>query len=227
MSETDTRRVLIGFIVWFAAGFAAADQIFETGDAGDALATAQLAPDEFVLNAISGSLADRDDADLYAIWIGDPAAFSATTEGAGETYDTQLFLFDAAGMGVLANDDILNSGAGYNPRSALPLGALSGPSGPGLYYLGVSGWDRDPHSAGGAMFTDDVNYQGVVGPGGPGGGGTLSGWDGQGDMNGALGGYTISLTGARSVEVIPEPHTMALLVGGAIGLAALRRRVAA
>jgi hypothetical protein len=41
---------------------------------------------------------------MYAIYIEDPATFSATTVG-GATFDTQLWLFDANGKGVVANDD--------------------------------------------------------------------------------------------------------------------------
>src|SRR5207237_699976 len=63
-------------------------------DAGDLPATATPAPSA---TSITGVLADANcggqDSDMYIIHMCDPANFSASTLGNGNTLDTQLFLF--------------------------------------------------------------------------------------------------------------------------------------
>lgn len=190
----------------------AAGIITELGDAGNMPNTAQSTIGVSSLDAISGTLSSYQDADMFLIRIFDPATFSATTDSADTTaWDTQLFLFDAAGMGLVANDDIGNGVGPYNPRSVLVAGSGLNPTAPGLYYLAVSGWDRDPHSSGGAIFTDDTYYTGSVGPLGPGGTQPISGWDGDGSLNGGLGSYTITLSGAQ-FSAVPEPTAALLLI---------------
>lgn len=198
---------------------------YETGDAGDMPLFAAAVVGAGPLDLVRGSIDGSADADMFAIYISDPAGFSATTDDAATVaFDTQLFLFDIAGVGLAANDDILNSSSGYNPRSRLSAGSPLLPTVPGVYYLAISGWDRDPHSVAGAIFTDDTFYTGTVGPGGVGGAQPISGWDGDGAMNGALGAYAIRLTGATFVTaLVPEPGTLALLACGAISAAATQR----
>ncbi|MFN4033817.1 MAG: hypothetical protein ACK4ME_09435, partial [Fimbriimonadales bacterium] len=67
---------------------------YEQGDAGDLPETAQ-STGSGPIAEIQGSL-DANDVDMYAIYITDPANFSASTVG-GATFDTQLWLFDADG----------------------------------------------------------------------------------------------------------------------------------
>ena len=113
----------------------------EVGDAGDLPGTAQTTVGGGPLTAITGSIGTRIDRDLFCIIIDGMGPFSASTVGTpGTLGDTQLFLFDAMGFGVLGNDDA----SGATLRST-----LSGTLAPGTYYLGISGFDVDPVSAGG------------------------------------------------------------------------------
>jgi hypothetical protein len=157
---------------------------------------------------------------MYLIFISTPAAFSATTVGtAGTLVDTQLFLFNAAGLGVYGNDD---DPSGTTTRSTLPAGHALSPTTPGLYYLAISSFNRDPTSAGGLIFPS-TPFTAVVGPTGPGGGSAVTGWTG----TGGTGTYTINLTGANfpdGTANIPEPTTMLLLGTGLAGVAAKIRQ---
>lgn len=162
---------------------------------------------------VRGSGPAGDFEDMFLIRIDDPAGFSATTDATfgvfGTDFDTQLFLFSYTGRGKLANDNETTFSAG---KSAIPAGSLT--SGPGLYYLAISGLGNDPLSAGGSIFTLSPPTE-VSGPDGPGGADPITGWTGVGDT----GTYTILLSGARFV---PEPGSLALLLIG--GFAAIRRR---
>jgi len=120
----------------------------EVGDAGDLPGTAQLTVGTNPLTAITGAIGTSTDADMYRIHISNPAAFSATTVGTvGTLGDTQLFLFDLAGMGVYANDDNVGT------RSTLPAGNINGPTTVGDYFIVITSWDTDPTSVGGADFS--------------------------------------------------------------------------
>lgn len=201
--------ILCGFL--FEPASARGEIVMEVGDAGDLASSAQFSTSPSDVSAIRGVLSGYHDADMFAILIENPAIFSATTDAPGTSaLDTQLFLFDTDGMGVLANDDIANGNGPYNPRSHLPAGSLASLAA-GIYYLAISGWDRDPVSIGGQIFTDDQNYAGVVTAGGPGRFQPLQGWDGNGALNGGVGEYTIALTG---VAAIPEPASVVLLLAG-------------
>ncbi|GIV07654.1 MAG: hypothetical protein KatS3mg017_0856 [Fimbriimonadales bacterium] len=46
---------------------------------------------------------------MYVIYISDPENFSATTVNNETNFDTQLWLFDAEGKGVVFNDDEVGS----------------------------------------------------------------------------------------------------------------------
>ena len=66
------------------------------------------------------------------------------------TLDTQLFLFDANGLGVYSNDD-----APCGVRSSrLPSNHRFSPTGPGEYYLALSSFNNDPQSDAGEIFPD-------------------------------------------------------------------------
>jgi hypothetical protein len=106
------------------------------GDAGDLPESSQ-STGNAAIPVIRGQL-DTDDVDMYAITIDDPAAFSATTVG-GATFDTQLWLFDANGKGVVANDD----STGLQSRIDNTAGCITAP---GVYYLAIT---RFPRSAAG------------------------------------------------------------------------------
>lgn len=158
----------------------------ENGDADDLPGSAQVPLGAGSLNRISGAITSGTDADMYQICLTGAGTFSADTSVAGSaTFDTQLFLFDSSGDGVYANDD---SGGLH---SLLPAGGLS-PAGAGTYYLAISAFDNDPVSGLGEIFPDTFNA--VVGPTGPGGALSITGWNGAGFTVGA---YDIALTGAE------------------------------
>ena len=183
----------------------------EIGDAGDLPGTAQVVTGIGPLDSISGALTGGSDfGDMYQIYISDPLGFSAETVGSG--FDPQLFLFDLSGMGVYANDD-----GGTGLESLLPSAHAFSPTTPGLYYLAITDWNRDPYSAGGLIFPSSP-FSDVHGPTGVGGGAPVTHWISSIDSPGA---YTIELTGATT---IPAPGAILL---GSIGVGFvswLRRR---
>ena len=98
----------------------------EVGDAGDLRVTANDMGDSAVTE-ISGTLLDASDADLYRICLSDGASFSATTVGL-TAVDTQLFLFDADGYGVYANDDWVTRGPNLPRTTASRLARVASTS---------------------------------------------------------------------------------------------------
>jgi hypothetical protein len=146
------------------------------------------------LNVITGNLA-ASDADMYRIYICDPASFSATTMN-GTIVDTQLFLFREDGTGVTMDDD--------DPATQLFQSTLSHQfvTTPGIYYLAVSEWGKDPvDSAQRFLWLDTVggSYAVEHAPDGPGAANPISTW------NFALGGggpYAIYLTGVCRGEPV-------------------------
>ena len=190
------------------------------GDTGSLPATAQVVSGSGPLTDITGFTdgARGDREDLYLIRIIDPVGFLAHTDPSGggdANFDTQLWLFDAGGFGILANDD---KAGGSAFRSWLKLPADDGTMpvlpGVGNYYIGVTGFNNDALSVGGQIFSP-AGFTEVSGPDGPGGGSTVNGWTGAG----ATGEYRIHLDGA---EFVPEPASLVLL--GLGGLALIRRR---
>ena len=153
----------------------------EQGDAGGVPATAQDLT-QGQLTTINGQVADGNDADLFRICLSGGQTFSATTVGLSDV-DTQLFLFDAGGLGIYAHDD------GTTKQSTLPAGNALTPQASGEYILGISAYDRDPQSVDGPIFNDvafltPANGRGAAAP--------VSGWDGLPRDSGP---YTIALTG--------------------------------
>ena len=179
----------------------------ESSDAGETLATAtslvtqQMTP----LTTISGSLSG--DADLFQVFLTGGQTFSATTTSARTAeipvnqalgipidvvLDPKIFLFDEQGNGVYASDDSFGSA-----QSTL----LSGPGGfspeaSGLYYLGISGTGYEAISSAGQIFPSEPFDQ-IMGPTGPGGSSTLTGFTG--DTSESSGEYNISITGAQTI----------------------------
>jgi hypothetical protein len=187
----------------------------EPPDAGGRISTANLiiGPPGENITQIRGRIGSGSD--LWGFYIAVPSLFSARALNcaACDLENPQLFLLDANGYGVYANDDR----SGTNLLPLLPAGHASGPQVPGLYYLGISSYDRDARSVDGRIFPNSPPTA-VHGPTGPGGGQPLSGYTGgAGESSGR---YRIALTGASAV---PEPGTV-LTVSAALALGWIRRR---
>jgi len=120
-------------------------------NASDTIATAQdltqTGPGTFV-NQISGFLSSENDVALFKISLTGNQTFSASTANGGTDFDTRLFLFDANGRGVYANDDSTLT----NLSAALPSGNPLTPTTPGTYYLAIASYANEPFSASGSIF---------------------------------------------------------------------------
>jgi hypothetical protein len=114
----------------------------EQGDAGDLPETAQATGTDTstALSAIRGTL-EENGVDMYVIYIQDPANFSATTVNNETTFDTQLWLFDAEGKGVVFNDEAVGTNLDRS-RIDNSTGCLTGRSA-GVYYIAISRYNRD------------------------------------------------------------------------------------
>ncbi|MFL6464617.1 MAG: hypothetical protein ACJ73N_09450 [Bryobacteraceae bacterium] len=188
-----------------------------------------LSADE-TLSGISGILDYPYGVSLFKIDIRNYLDFSAIVVPVGNHYipDTELFLFDSAGLGVYGNDDL----SGSNTLSCLPsagpgnpcpaLGSSFGPSSNGVYYLGIARSANLPFNSGGYIFTS-ASPTAVLGPDlSAGGGSAISGWD-NGVYTGPdfdLTSYTIAITGTT-----PEPETWTLLVGSGLVLIFFRKKL--
>lgn len=182
----------------------------ETGDAPE-LPAGQATQGAGPLDTIEGTFADGRDADLYRIRLDDPPRFSAALSTPSDPgADTQIFLFDAAGLGIAGNDD---------PNSQTLHGAfvagdpLTADLTPGIYLLGVSQFDIVPLAGGLRIFPVDL-FDEALGPEGPGGPGPVDAWGG--DDLGISAGYRVSLTGASFA--VPEPASAGALLGALAAL---------
>ncbi|SEP35388.1 PEP-CTERM protein-sorting domain-containing protein [Nitrosovibrio sp. Nv6] len=190
----------------------------EIGDTGNLPGTAQIASVVGLLTEIHGTLspADGDAQDMYLIHIAGSGTFSATTVG-GIGFDSELFLFDASGKGVYANDDVASRD--FAP-STLPAGNPLTPITAGDYYLAITQCCSAPISSGGQIFTiAGPNHRALSGPTGAGGDSPVTGYSGGFVQIPTLGGpYQIFLTGAHftgtHAAVVSEPHTFALMLAG-------------
>lgn len=220
--------VLAGSLTGLAAGLAMADNFrnpewVEEGDAGSLPGGAQNTTGEGPLGALRGMLGigfgQPDAEDMYWIRIDNPSQFSARTLSPGfAQFDSQLWLFRANGLGLLANDDAPDSESGES--LLLPLandGTNARVDRPGLYLLAITIFNNDPFSKGGPIFTQDLRTE-ISGPDGPGGSLRIIGWsDNRGEGSGQLE-YRIMLTGA-SFANLPAPGVL-----GVFALAGLMKR---
>jgi len=250
MNTTKMRTTKIQLIAaaLFALGAAAtgahAQTWVQTDTPGNLPATAQVTQGVGALQEITGvfafktggterTIANVSNPSLFEILIDGSAPFSATTlEEPSNLFDPQLFLFNAAGGGVYANDD-----ASSETTNAL-IAPTTSPA-PGLYYLGIATYGVVPRSGAGAASdifpntVDDtsgnVGFTGLNGPK-PGATGPLTNWFLSGsDVD--TGYYGIALTGASyaAPAAVPEASTavsfgLPVLLGLALLAVQARRR---
>ncbi|MGK7893465.1 MAG: DVUA0089 family protein, partial [Xenococcus sp. (in: cyanobacteria)] len=120
-------------------------------EAGQLIETARFVSDSpgVELESISGNISNSEDVDLFQIYLTGGGTFSASTVNTNlfkpdTKLDTQLFLFDANGLGVYANDD--QAEPSYS-QSTLPADDVLTPTKPGVYYLGISTFRDNPVSS--------------------------------------------------------------------------------
>lgn len=159
----------------------------ETGDAGDAIATAQSTAGAGALTQITGSLQTDSDVDLFCVDVPDPHTFSASLQCVMAA-DPSIWVFAPSGLGLAHNDVCMFSG------KTIPPGFV----GSGTCYIAVTQAGRQAYSAGGAMWQSFL-FTGARAPDGPGAGGLLLSWSGGGPLPGVTP-YTINLTGAGFCE---------------------------
>ncbi len=162
-------------------------------NAGDSLATANKRGDG-VSTTLAGAIGTPTDVDIHAICVFDTsAAFVASVVG-GASFDTQLFLFDGTGTGVLMDDD---EPVGTTLQSEISGVAFTLPG--TVAYLAISRFDNDPLNAGGAEIWADTPFDVVRAPDGTAAAGdfVLASWNNT--PTAAAGAYTITLTGASQL----------------------------
>ena len=201
------------------SGVARADVVFaEMGDAGQTVATAQDTINLEPLNAITGSLSDAFDVDLFRIRINNPASFfAATTNLETGDLDTQLFLLSSTGLGIMLNDDRSSSFASQ-------LDSFIGAG--GFFLLGISSGGMEPLDANGQFLFADPGSDTTQLRGRNPSSLTLSSFDSSAvflaDQSGA---YRIDLRGAS--VAVPEPATALLVaLAGFAAFGTSRRRQA-
>lgn len=176
----------------------------ENGEAGKLPASAQVVAGAGALTQINGNFNDPseplgigNDKDMFRICITDPSSFTATTVG-GTTADTQMFLFNEAGLGVAFNDDQTGLQSGLTNLFVTT---------PGVYLLAVSTYNRDATSAGGLIWLNSP-FNTERAPDGPGAASPITGWTGESATAVTAAAYSIFLTGCSfcpvaSFEIYP------------------------
>jgi hypothetical protein len=186
-------RLLWSFLALTALTATALAQVdwTEQGDAGDLPETAQATGTDTStpLSTISGAL-DADDVDMFAIYIADPSAFRAETNTTTTNFDSQLWLFDVNGNGIVHDDD---SAGGLRSRITNANNCIPGP---GIYYIAISRFNRDPRDCNDiAIWTGTVNACAVAGSS------RVASWTG----STSAGTYQIVLQGAFTAPLGADP----------------------
>ncbi|MFO0828930.1 MAG: hypothetical protein U0572_12385 [Phycisphaerales bacterium] len=151
---------------------------------------------------LNGTADSPDFEDVYLINIVDPIGFSATVDPTGTNFDTQLWLFNVNGFGLLSNDNNPLAFPTIFSRVAPPATDGTGQivPGPGLYLLAISSKENKPLSGAGPIFNDQSsNGTEVSGPDGVGASQPLQTWS---HAPGTVAGqYSINLTGVDFLEL--------------------------
>ncbi len=177
------------------SGSAGATVTVGVDNAGQSIATANKRGDG-TSTTLTGSLSSANDVDIHAICVFDTsAAFDANVVG-GASFDSQMFLFDGTGTGVLMDDDEPLPGTTLQSRITGVAFTLPGT----VAYLAISRFDNDPvnDDAPAHEIWNDQPFDVVRAPDGTDAGGdfVLAGWNGTTAAGGA---YTITLTGASQL----------------------------
>lgn len=163
---------------------------------------------------------EGDFEDMFLVRIANPGSFQMRTVDplTGDEFNTQIWVFDLDGRGILANSLDLS-----NPPFSLMGNAANDGSGstivaPGLYYIAISGGDgvgpgRHPVDADGLpIFNFDPSFPELIyGPASP---EPVVAWKGEGE----IGDYEIEFIG---VEFVPVGSVPTITEWGAILLALL------
>ena len=188
----------------------------EVSDAGQLVGTAQTISGITPLTGIQGNLTSND-VDLFR-FNSSGGSFTATVVSAstgGGLGDPQLFLFDALGRGVVANDD---------PASGGVLSSITATLSAGDYFLGISEFNSEPVGLNGQPIFPDSN-PGLLLPIST---SPLANWT---DAGGSGFSYIINLTNAGSVPGGPgagvpdESSSLILMVLGCVSLLSLAHRL--
>lgn len=194
-------------------------------DAGAFVPGAQETTGVGPLTAIVGQLDGAADLglpdiqDMYAIFVSDPANFSATTVavGGGADFNTNLWLFNANARGRLGNRDF-QLGSDFSRLLPVADDGTFTLTAPGIYYLAITGGvGHRPLGSNGEAIFDFATALELSGPDGGGASFAHNAW-----ALGApeIGTYRIELTG---VSYIPAPGSAGAILLAAT-LAARRRR---
>lgn len=197
------RGVVAGFIGVVTAQSAQAITFTESGDTGGTLSEAQVLPAG--VDRIDGRMGFADK-DLYQFSLGTDTPFTATAVGLAGGRNTELFLFDSVGGGIIANDD--TAPGILEPTINTSLTA-------GTYYLGFANNDLRANDADGTEWTTGTPPANFDTLDTLSGGGALVRYD-----------YSISLTPATSAAAVSaaavplefSPGLGLLIVGAGFGL---------
>lgn len=161
---------------------------YESGDAGDSIATANIPAGTGNMHQIIGNITlVPDNVDMYCVNIPFLAGFSANIS-CTVTTERDLWLFDSNGYGVSLNDSCTGGWVFIN-------GAFG--SADGQYYLAISSTEDEALSTSGTIW-DPPFASGQRAPDGPGAADPLTGWSTYNFM--AVEPYLITIEGGEFCE---------------------------